>query len=307
MKGKKLLHLPLLLSVVVIGVIIGIGFIKAQTNPPALVVHPSNLEINLTPGAPTKGTIFLKNTTDKPVTIQTSIKNFTAQGEEGGVDLTSDNTPFSMSSWVRITPEKIDIQAQQEVAFSYTITPPLSAEPGGHFGSIVFATIPSTVNAGAGSAISQEIAALILAKIPGNVKEDALVESLTTEKPFYEFGPVKFVMRVKNQGDIHVQPFGAIQVKDMLGNKVDTTIPPTNILPNAVRKIFISYPHHLLIGKYTATIVASYGTKNQPLVGSVEFYAFPIRYGIVLLVILIVLLLLRKRIFKAFKMMATGK
>ncbi len=133
MKGKKLLHLPLLLSVVIIiGIIIGVSLIKAQTNPPALVVHPSNLEINLTPGTPSKGTIFLKNTTDKVVAIQATVKNFTAQGEEGGVDLTSDNTPFSMSSWVKVTPEKIDIQAQQEVAFSYTITPPLSAEPGGH-------------------------------------------------------------------------------------------------------------------------------------------------------------------------------
>lgn len=307
-KNKRLLQLFVLLFVLAMGTFLGIQFIKAQTNPPALVVHPSNLEINLTPGQPITGTIFLKNTTDKTITIQPHLKNFTAQGEEGGVDLTTDNTPFSLASWMKITPEKVDVPAGKEMAFAYTINPPTNAEPGGHFGSVVFATLPlAATTGGAGSAVSQEIAALILAKVPGDAREEAVVESLTSDKSFYEFGPVTFTMRVKNSGGVHIQPFGAVEVSDMFGNKVDAPLTPTNILPNAVRKVVATFPHNLLIGKYTAKIIASYGTKNKPLEGSVVFYAFPLRYGALLLVALLLLFVLRKRIGRAIKMMVTGK
>lgn len=308
MNGKRLAQLSLVTLLLAVGVFVSIHFIKAQTNPPALVVHPSNLEVNLTPGKPTKGTVFLKNTTDKPMTIQVTIKNFTAQGEEGAIDLTSNNTPFSLASWIKVTPEKVDVPAGKEVAFDYTITPPANAEPGGHFGSLVFGTVPSTkIAGGAGSAVSQEVAALILAKVPGNAKEDAVLESITTDKPFYEFGPVTFTLRIKNNGGVHIQPFGAVEVVDMFGRKVDASLTPTNILPSAVRRVEAKLSTHLLIGKYTAKVIASYGSQNKPLEGSVTFYAFPLRYGAVVLVVLVLLFLLRKRIGKAIKMMATGK
>lgn len=303
LKPKKLLIPLVLLFVIAFLLITRLG---AQSNPPALIVHPSNLDVTLKPGSPTTGTIFVMNTTKKPLTIHTELRNFTASGEKGGVDITAENTPFSLASWIKVSPEKADIASGKEVAFSYTITAPTNAEPGGHFGSIVFATVPSAIN-NTGSAVSQEIAALILARIPGDAKEDAVVESLTTDKNFYEFGPVHFTLRVKNSGDVHVQPFGSVEVTDMLGQKFDATIDPTNVLPNAVRQVNATLKNRLLIGHYQAKIIAGYGSKNQPLEGSVEFWAFPIRYGAVVLVVLIVLFLMRKRLWKSFKILVLNK
>jgi hypothetical protein len=285
---------------------IALNYITAQTNPPALVLHPSNFDLTLTPGSPTKGSIFLMNTTTKTLTIQTSLRNFTAQGEEGGVNITAENTPFSLASWITVTPEKVDVPSGKEVRFDYTINPPANAEPGGHFGSIVFGTVPSAVN-NTGSAVSQEIAALILGEIPGNVKEDAVIESITTDKNFYEFGPVHFTLRVKNNGDVHIAPFGAVEVTDMLGRKFDAPLDPTNVLPNSIRRINATFAKRLLIGPYQAKIIASYGSKNLPLVGSVTFYAFPVRYAGVALVILLIIFLLRKRLWKSFKALVLNK
>lgn len=278
----------------------------AQTNPPALIVHPSNLDVNLTPGSPTSGTIYVMNTTKNALTIQTELRNFTAQGEKGGIALTTENIPFSLASWIKVEPSKTEIPAGKEVAFKYTITPPQNAEPGGHFGSVVFATVPSAIN-NTGSAVSQEIAALILAKIPGDAKEDAILESITTDKPFYEFGPVHFTLRVKNQGGVHIQPFGVVEVTDMLGRKFDAPLDPTNVLPNAVRQINATFNKHLLIGHYQAKIIASYGSGNLPLEGSVDFWAFPLRYAAVGLVILIIFFLLRKRLWKSFRVFVLNK
>jgi len=222
------------------------------------------------------------------------------------VKITNENTPFSLSSWIKVNPEKVIIPAGKEVAFTYTLTPPTNAEPGGHFGSIVFSTVPSAVG-NTGSAISQEIAALILARIPGDAKEDAVVESITTDKNFYEFGPVHFTVRVKNNGDVHIAPFGAVEVTDMLGRKFDAPIDPTNVLPNAVRRINATLSNRLLIGHYQAKIIASYGSKNLPLEGSVEFWAFPVRYGALVLAAIIILFLLRKRLWKSFRILVMNK
>lgn len=114
-------------------------------------------------------------------------------------------------------------------------------------------------------------------------------------------------MRVANTGAVHIQPFGAIQISDMFGRVFDAPIQRYNVLPGATRKISVVFPEHLLIGKYTATIIASYGDKNLPLSGTVVFYAFPIRYALVLLLTLFILFLFRRRIGKAMKMIITGK
>ena len=280
--------------------------LRAQTNPPALIVHPSNLEVSLTLGKPTKGSIYVMNTTKNPLTVQTELRNFTAQGEQGAVALTQENIPFSLASWISVSPTKVEIAPGKEARFDYTITPPANAEPGGHFGSVVFATVPTAVG-NTGSAVSQEIATLILGKVPGDAKEDAVVESITTDKQFYEFGPVNFTLRVKNNGAVHIQPFGAVQLTDMLGRKFDAPIDPTNVLPNAVRRINATFSKRLLIGHYQAKIIASYGSKNQPLEGSVEFWAFPVRYAAVVLVVLILLFFMRKRLWKATRAIFMGK
>ena len=303
---KKALQISALLLLLTIGAAIGFNFLQAQTNPPALIVHPSNFDLSLKPGVVNTGAIYVMNTTKNTLTIQTHLRNFTAQGEEGGVNLTSENTPYSLASWMQVRPETATIPSGKEVKFTYTITPPVNAEPGGHFGSVVFATVPTAIG-NTGAAVSQEIASLFLARIPGNAQESALVESFTSDKPFYEFGPVTFTMRVKNNGNVHIQPFGAIEITDMLGKKVDVPITPTNVLPNAVRKISTVFKSKLLIGKYKATIIASYGSKNQPLEGTVIFYAFPIRYALLALAILLVLFVMRKRLLKAVKTLITGK
>jgi hypothetical protein len=304
---KRILQVFLIFILLSIGTAVVFSHLLAQSNPPALILHPSNFDLTLIPGISTTQTLYLKNTTQGTLTIQTHIRNFTAQGEEGGVDITSDTTPYSLASWTSITPEKIDVPAGKEVKFVYTITPPRNAEPGGHFGSIVFATIPSSVNQQTGSAVSQEIAALILAKIPGDAKEGAIVESLSTDKSFYEFGPVDFSLRVKNTGDIHIVPAGTLVIKGTFGDRYLIPLEPRNILPNSVRKIPVQLKHSLLIGQYSATLIATYGTKNQQLSAYTTFTAFPLRYGLLVLVVLALLFILRKRLLKATKALILGK
>ena len=301
---KKLAPLSLLTLVILLVVAVSL---KAQTNPPALTLHPTNIDVNLEPGSPSQGILYLRNTTRNTLNIQTSLRNFTAQGEEGGVTLTNEDTPYSLAKWITITPSKVTIPSGQEVAFRYSITPPTNAEPGGHFGSIVFATVPGKgVNGSSGSTISEEIAALFLGTVPGPVNENASIVSFAPQKSFYEFGPVNFDLRVKDSGGVHIRPAGVVTVTSMFGQKSVFGFEGEDVLPGAIRNMPITFDKTWLIGKYTVGLALAYGSKNTQLYADTSFIAFPWKIGVAIFVVILLFFFMRKRIWKAIKVIAKG-
>jgi hypothetical protein len=304
MRSKKLLIGLLTLLFVVI---LAAYRLNAQSKNTGLSVHPTNFDMLLTPGDPVSKEVTLDNLTNQTITIAVTTRNFTATGEEGSVELTNEDSSYALAKWIKVTPEKVTLAPKESKTFSFSVTAPANAEPGGHFGSLVFATVPDKKLNTTGAVLSQEIASLILARIPGQAKEQALIESFVSDKNFYEFGPVTFTLRVKNEGVVHIKPAGEVVVTDMFGNTYSAPLDSRNILPNATRKIPAVLQNKLLIGKYTAHLVAAYGDTNQQLSGSVTFYAFPVKYGLAVLVVLILLFLMRKRLGKAFKAIVSGK
>jgi hypothetical protein len=281
--------------------------INAQKTAGGVAVHPSNFDITATPNQNSTGTITVDNLTDQTIQIAVDVRNFTAQGEEGSVNLTKEDTTYSLAKWIKVTPATVAIKAHGNQDFTFIIEVPKNAEPGGHFGSVVFATVPPSNLKGTGASLSQEVASLILFKIPGDTKEEAVLESFTTDKQFYEFGPVTFDTRVKNEGKVHIAPAGSIVVKGWFGQKFIVPLEMRNVLPDSVRKIPTTLKNKFLYGNFTATLIATYGTKGQQLYSSTQFSAFPVRYGIAVLVILIILILARKRIGKSIRVLLTGK
>lgn len=302
---KRLLVLPLLVGIAVFIA----GFkLNAQQQPKGLRATPVSFELNLEKGSATTETIHLDNFTDTTVEISAHAENFSAQGEQGGVSLSNEDTPYSLAKWITIYPTYVTMTPNQRQDFQVTIKPPHNAEAGGHFGSVIFSTVPPKNLKTSGATITQSVAALILTKIPGIVNESAYVESFKTNQSFYEFGPVDFNLRVKNNSSIHIKPIGVITIKNELtGKKTFVGINGENILPGAVRQLKNTWPQNFLFGKYIATANLSYGSENLPLQASIEFVGFPIRYGLILIGLLIVIFLLRKRLWKAVRIIIKGK
>jgi hypothetical protein len=274
--------------------ILGVLFysrLEAQKTNSGILVHPSNVEIALSPAESTQKEMYVENQTDKAITVGVTSRNFSASGEEGSVEFTNETNSFSLASWITTSPKSATIPPKSSQKFIVTITAPRNAEP---------------VAGGTGAAIAQEVASLILARIPGEVKEDATVESFSTDKSFYEFGPVNFDTRVLNKGQVHIKPAGEILLTDMFGRKISIPFNSNNVLPNAIRRMDTTWKSHFLIGKYTAKLIVSYGSKNQNLYASTEFYAFPVRFGGIALVVLILFFLIRRRLGKAIKALLKG-
>ncbi len=147
----------------------------------------------------------------------------------------------------------------------------------------------------------------------GKTTEVASIESFSPKKLFWEYGPVEFDLRIKNEGNVHVKPQGIITISNFLGKKIGSGVvelEPKNVLPGAVRKSIAPWNKKWLFGKYTAVVSLTYGTRPEILTASTTFIGFPYKIGgSVLLAVLIIGLFLykgRKRIKLALRILFRG-
>lgn len=281
---------------------------QTQVNQISISVSPTVFELSANPGDSLFEQFRIVNGTDQDLVLSTTPKNFTASGEEGGVDLTEEETGFSLASWITVDPVDIVIPARGSKIFKFSIDVPISAEPGGHFGSVIVKTEGVRVDQ-TGASVSEEIGPLILVSIAGDVKEEASIVEFKTAKSFWETGPIEFNTRVENSGNVHFKPRGTIVIKNTFGSQeTSINLEEKNVLPGTIRKLVNEWSPGFKIGRYTADLSVVYGKDSTIKTASTSFIIFPYKIvipaiiGVILLVF--VLVRFRTRIAAASKALA---
>lgn len=288
--------------------------VNAQADQ-AITIIPPKFELFANPGDTLSEKMRVRNETDVPVTYTIVVEDFSTSGEEGHVVLEEgeSNTSFSLAKWIEPETRDLILQPNEEVSLTFRINVPRDAEPGGHYASIIMQTGSDQMIPGS-AVVSQRVGTLILLRVSGNVSENAILENFTVPS-YLEKGPVVFSARIKNEGNVHVMPQGTIVIKNMFGKKVDE-IPfdGRNVLPGAIRKMDTTWDAERLLGRYTATLVSTYGQQKKPITAAVTFTVASktalaiIGISVIAGVILIVSLIAgRKRFGKAMKVIATGR
>ena len=273
-----------------------------------LRITPPTFELSANPGETVTNSIRVENITEGALPVVVEHRTFTASGDEGAINLLEESEINSMASWLSTTPVSIVIPSDEYRVFTFTITVPPNAEPGGHFGSVVFKTATQNTPDETGVALSQEIGSLVLLRVAGDIRESARIIDFSTDSKLYEQGPVRFETRVQNQGNVHVKTGGTITITDMFGKDVArVNMEPKNVLPDATRKIESTWDTKWLFGKYVASVAMYYGNGNQVITYTTSFWGFPYTiFSIILIVVLVVLFYVRKhknRIQKALNVL----
>jgi len=298
MRNKHWIAIIPLLFVLVLFIVSVRQYVIAQNAGQGLEISPPSQEVSVDPGKTVTITAKIRNPGNNTLPIQVSIQDFTAQGEEGAVAIGA-NSPYSITSWSTVSPDKFSLAPGQDQVVTATITAPSNAA-GGHYGSFVFSVTHDTKQKNA-AAVTQELASLFLVRVNGPVNEKMTLKGISAPS-YSEFGPIPFTLDFTNEGNVHVKTFGLINVRDMFGNKVaDVVVSGTNVFPGAERLIQAQLNKKFLIGSYTATAIMYYGSHNQNLSAETSFIVFPTRIAIIVIVIIIILLLMRKRLKKAMK------
>lgn len=270
----------------------------------SFAISPPIFEVSANPGDIIEQKVRVDNLTDTSLPLTLQKKDFVARGEEGQADLIDGESKYSLSNWIHLEKDSIDIPAKESQVVNFRIEVPTFAEPGGHFGSVVFQTEPSGEQ---NNPVSQRIGALVLLKVAGEAEEKANIASFTTDKTLFENGPVSFITRFQNEGNVQLKPTGTITINTIFGNKVASIdINSQTVLPDSIRR-FESTWQDAAPGWYTATVSLNYGSKNATITSSTQFLVIPLKIVIPVVIVLVILAILmyrgRKRIKRSLKIL----
>lgn len=246
----------------------------------AVTVIPPKFELFGNPGDIISEKLRVRNDGDTSIVYQIQVEDFQAAGEQGGVNLIDDpnapTTAFSLKSWISVEPTRFTLNPGEERVLNYTIRIPKDGEPGGHYASILV-KLGGQEQVTGGASVESNVGSLILMRVSGALTEKVKVENFSADKNYYQYGPVKFALKTKNEGNVHVAPTGTIVITDIFGKKVkEIPLTSANVLPNASRSINTNWEDKNMVGRFTATLVATYGQQKQTLTASTTFVVFPV-------------------------------
>ena len=310
--GKRIIFGFATILVLVAGLASATPVANAASPAPVqgIQVSPVLINLNAEKGQSYKLTLKVTNVTAGSLVLTSVINDFKAQGETGIPEVIVNNSQpegaYSLRDWISpIAP--LTLQSQQSQTVNFFVNIPLNGEAGGHYGVIRFSGVPPS-QTGQHVALNASVGVLVLARVAGNITEQLAMEQLFTEQNGHQTGlvangPITIVARVRNIGNVHVEPIGNMTVKNTWGKTAATYpfgSPTENILPASIRRYSQNFAKPALFGHYTVDLNAAYGTTGGVLIGSTTFWVVPYKLIILLLVILIVLVLLGRRSLKRY-------
>ncbi|MCL5435286.1 MAG: hypothetical protein M1405_02770 [Patescibacteria group bacterium] len=267
---------------------------RAQETFRTYTISPPTVSQKLDPGQTAEGTLKVINDTDHDLTFTTAVKDFIVEDTIGTPVFLPNNSlsnKYSAAAWLGVTPDTFTIKSRARQELNYFIQVPKNARPGGHYAAVLYTPATNVNVGGTGATVVTQAGSLFYITVKGPIKESATVTKFFANG-FQEYGPVKILTQIKNFGDLHIRPQGYITVSDMLGRKAILPLKENNIFPQAARDYENQFGGKLMIGRFKAELLASYGVNNNlPLASAVYFWVFPWKIAVIVILVIIALIL----------------
>jgi hypothetical protein len=283
-------------SLVIIGLVFNGKPADAQNGAAGITVTPVKDEFTVNPGGTSVRTVRVINPISQTMTLYPRVMDFTTDNEKGQPvfytpkDRTS---TYALSQWVTFSKPFIRVAPNEEEKFEVTITAPANAEPGGHYGAILFSTEEPKLDEDVSQiGVVGLVGTLLLATVPGDITEKLLLEDF--DAPVFLINPpANFSARINNVGNIHSKPVGEIKIRNWSGNVIQTlkvNEGNSNVLPESKRRFDNTWEFDWkTIGKFTASLALTYGLPEQQLAASRTFIVIPLWLIIAIVALLLII------------------
>lgn len=256
------------------------------------VINPSIFH-ELSPGEKTEGETKVINESNVPLTFEISVQDYIVNDTKGTPNLLPPNSlsgKYSGAAWIGVTPTVFTLSPGQKQTINYYIQVPPEGSPGGHYAAIVYSPVNKDAKVQTGGLVNTQIGSIFYLTVKGPIKEQASVSKFLTDA-FHEYGPVKILTQIKNMGDLHISPKGTVTVTGLFFNEKQE-LSKYNIFPETARDFENTFGKMFMLGRYKASLVASYGQDNNlPLTATFYFWVFPWRIAVVITLIIIAVIL----------------
>ncbi len=244
------------------------------------VVEPGKTEIFLNPGETVTRNISVTNRTNRELSFKVGVENFVgSDSPESAVVLlpSGAETPYPLSEYVSSELQEFSLKFGEKITFAVTITTPSDIEPG-EAARVLDAEGNEVVG---GTRLTARIGSLILMRINGDVNESGYLDAFKISGPgalFRQKMPTSFEITYKNDGTVHLVPYGTITIKNIFGSEVaQIPVDAYFALPDSIRYQNISWPgKSFSFGLYTADLELYKGFGNQFDTDKIRFFVLPL-------------------------------
>lgn len=266
-----------------------------------IVVGPGKTEVWLSPGDSFSKEILISNRSGMDKIFKIDVEDFQASqnADQTLQFLGNESSPYSLKNYVKPETSEIILHHGERLRLPVAISIPKDAEPGGLYGAVMVSAFNVEKEsaqieggqAGTTMKVVTRVASLFFVRIKGEVVEGGILQNLTTGKQFYEQGPVVFKITSQNTGNVHLSPYGIVEVKNMLGAKIDQVeIDPWFVMPKSSRTREIKWNTNFLLGRYTATLSMNRGYDDIIDTKTVNFWVIPWKMVSIILIGLILII-----------------
>jgi len=256
------------------------------------VINPA-IAHTLKPGERTEGTTKVINQSNVPLTFKLNVQDYIVTDTKGTPNFLPPDTlnaKYSAAAWIGVTPSTFTLKPGATQVVSYYIQIPPDAKPGGHYAGIVYAPTTKEQEEATGGTVNTQVGSLFYLNVSGPINEKAQVSKFTTNS-FAEYGPVKILSQIKNMGDLHISPQGKITVTGLLFKETADLV-SQNIYPQTARDFENTFGSTLMLGRYKAELIGSYGQENNlVLVATMYFWVFPWKLAVIITLVVVAIIL----------------
>ena len=265
------------------------------------VIGPGKHELWLDPGKSEIRNLMVTNRYGRDMEFKIELEDFKGSRVPGEniILLGNEKGPYSLKDFIR--PESISfvLKHGQRITMPIFIQVLADAQPGGLYGSVIVTaravvdknTAPDVVVSGNLTVISR-LASLFFVRINGQANENGQLQNFSTDKHFYTQPDINFKTLYENNGNVYLNPYGLIEIKNILGDKIgEIKIDPYFVMPDAARARDFSFHRTFMFGRYQATIMQNLGYDNIIEEKTISFWVLPWRaVGIVVAVLILVVI-----------------
>lgn len=311
----NLLHRTIATCIIVLSVFMPIVSVFAARisdlnvdNRNDFVLEPGKIEIFINPGETTTRNISVINRINRNVEFKVETEDFIGSDNINTpvILMGNEKSPYSFKDNLVPESDSFNLKFGQKIELPITITAPEDALPGGYYSSVIVSGLPSSDSSGgnSGAKIISRVAVLFFIRVNGPVNQQGQLDDFRIEggKTFMQKGPVQFEILFKNEGTVHLVPYGMVRIKNMFGKEVGKLpVDAYFSLPESLRYRQVAWGQEKLLGRYTAELTLNRGYEGREDSAKIAFWVIPWTYIGTVLAAIFFLTLLGKFVTSRFE------
>jgi hypothetical protein len=210
----------------------------------SITVSPAYLEVTLSkPGEEQKIPITYTNNSNQTVTMQMFPLDFNHTDVNGTIGFLTQPGSYSyaLASYLSLEASQITLNPGQSHKFTVRVTNRPDLSPGGHYAAIVGKVIAGQ-NPEFGAQVAPSLSSLIFLRKTGGERYNLSLKPADGGQSVSFFYPDDITLQFQNEGNIHLVPYGTVEVTDMFGRVLRRGILNTSsflVMPESRRNITV--------------------------------------------------------------------